>query len=213
MSRGATGPGGARSAGSPTVPRFPRPPGSEQPGGRLPQGHVRLAHRRDDRRHPDHGHGAQRAPGGREGWRHRIREHVPGVRGSLRRRAGAGARHARRALVPRPRSCRTRTRRTPTSSSGASAPRSAPAGVEDANGRKSLVLGATDHVEDGARGRAPYLADLLDRSTLPSGCTGTSGPRRPRHLGQPGCARPAPNRPMSARDMHRTSIAGDEAVQ
>jgi len=85
------------------------------------------------------------------------------------------------------------------------------------NGRKSLVLGATtDHVEgmNEEEGRA-YLADLLDRSTVPE--------RVYRHEWAVGDLVIWDNRgvlhratrydPSSARDMHRTTIAGNEAVQ
>lgn len=85
------------------------------------------------------------------------------------------------------------------------------------NGRRSLVLGATtDHVEgmDEAEGKA-YLADLLDRSTVPE--------RVYRHEWAVGDLVIWDNRgvlhratrydPSSARDMHRTTIAGSEAVQ
>ncbi|HLM19344.1 MAG TPA: TauD/TfdA family dioxygenase, partial [Acidimicrobiia bacterium] len=85
------------------------------------------------------------------------------------------------------------------------------------NGRRSLVLGATgDHVEGMGEdeGRA-YLADLLDRSTVPE--------RVYRHEWAVGDLVIWDNRgvlhratrydPTSARDMHRTTIAGNEAVQ
>ena len=85
------------------------------------------------------------------------------------------------------------------------------------HGRKSLVLGATtDHVEGMSEeeGRA-YLADLLDRSTVPE--------RVYRHEWAVGDLVIWDNRgvlhratrydPSSARDMHRTTIAGSEAVQ
>jgi alpha-ketoglutarate-dependent taurine dioxygenase len=85
------------------------------------------------------------------------------------------------------------------------------------NGRNSLVLGATtDHVEgmDEDAGRA-YLADLLERSTVPE--------RVYRHEWAVGDLVIWDNRgvlhratrydPTSARDMHRTTIAGNEAVQ
>jgi alpha-ketoglutarate-dependent taurine dioxygenase len=85
------------------------------------------------------------------------------------------------------------------------------------NGRRSLVLGATtDHVEgmDEAEGRA-YLADLLERSTVPD--------RVYRHEWAVGDFVIWDNRGVlhratrydasSPRDMHRTTIAGNEAVQ
>ena len=85
------------------------------------------------------------------------------------------------------------------------------------NGRKSLVLGATvDHVEGMSEddGTA-YLADLLDRSTVPE--------RVYRHEWAVGDLVIWDNRgvlhratrydPSSARDMHRSTIAGSEAVQ
>jgi len=85
------------------------------------------------------------------------------------------------------------------------------------DGRKSLVLGATtDHVEGmgEAEGKA-YLADLLERSTLPD--------RVYRHEWAVGDLVIWDNRgvlhratrydPTSARDMHRTTIAGNEAVR
>jgi alpha-ketoglutarate-dependent taurine dioxygenase len=85
------------------------------------------------------------------------------------------------------------------------------------NGRKSLVLGATtDHVEgmDEEEGKA-YLAELLERSTVPE--------RVYRHEWAVGDLVIWDNRgvlhratrydPTSARDMHRTTIAGNEAVQ
>jgi alpha-ketoglutarate-dependent taurine dioxygenase len=85
------------------------------------------------------------------------------------------------------------------------------------NGRRSLVLGATtDHVEgmDEAAGRA-YLDDLLERSTVPE--------RVYRHEWAVGDLVIWDNRGVlhratrydatSARDMHRTTIAGNEAVQ
>jgi alpha-ketoglutarate-dependent taurine dioxygenase len=85
------------------------------------------------------------------------------------------------------------------------------------NGRRSLVLGATtDHVEGMGEdeGRA-YLADLLDRSTVPE--------RVYRHEWAVGDLVIWDNRGVlhratrydsaSARDMHRTTIAGNEAVQ
>jgi alpha-ketoglutarate-dependent taurine dioxygenase len=85
------------------------------------------------------------------------------------------------------------------------------------NGRRSLVLGATtDHVEGmgEAEGRA-YLADLLERSTEPE--------RVYRHQWAVGDLVIWDNRGVlhratrydasSARDMHRTTIAGTEAVR
>jgi alpha-ketoglutarate-dependent taurine dioxygenase len=85
------------------------------------------------------------------------------------------------------------------------------------NGRRSLVLGATtDHVEgmDEAEGRA-YLDELLERSTVPE--------RVYRHEWAVGDLVIWDNRGVlhratrydanSARDMHRTTIAGNEAVQ
>jgi alpha-ketoglutarate-dependent taurine dioxygenase len=85
------------------------------------------------------------------------------------------------------------------------------------NGRRSLVLGATtDHVEgmDADEGRA-YLDDLLERSTVPE--------RVYRHEWAVGDLVIWDNRgvlhratrydPTSARDMHRTTIAGNEAVR
>jgi len=85
------------------------------------------------------------------------------------------------------------------------------------NGRRSLVLGATtDHVEGmgEAEGRA-YLDDLLERSTLPE--------RVYRHEWAVGDLVIWDNRGVlhratrydasSKRDMHRTTIAGNEAVQ
>jgi alpha-ketoglutarate-dependent taurine dioxygenase len=85
------------------------------------------------------------------------------------------------------------------------------------NGRNSLVLGATtDHVEGMGEdeGRA-YLDDLLDRSTVAE--------RVYRHEWAVGDLVIWDNRgvlhratrydPSSARDMHRTTIAGNEAVQ
>jgi alpha-ketoglutarate-dependent taurine dioxygenase len=85
------------------------------------------------------------------------------------------------------------------------------------NGRKSLVLGATtDHVVgmSEAEGRA-YLDDLLERSTKPE--------RVYRHEWAVGDLVIWDNRGVlhratrydanSARDMHRTTIAGNEAVQ
>jgi alpha-ketoglutarate-dependent taurine dioxygenase len=85
------------------------------------------------------------------------------------------------------------------------------------NGRRSLVLGATtDHVEGMSEeeGRA-YLDDLLARSTVPE--------RVYRHEWAVGdlviwdnrgvLHRATPYDASSARDMHRTTIAGTEAVQ
>jgi alpha-ketoglutarate-dependent taurine dioxygenase len=85
------------------------------------------------------------------------------------------------------------------------------------HGRRSLVLGATtDHVEGmgAAEGRA-YLADLLERSTVPE--------RVYRHEWAVGDLVIWDNRGVlhratrydasSPRDMHRTTIAGNEAVQ
>ena len=85
------------------------------------------------------------------------------------------------------------------------------------HGRRSLVLGATtDHVEGmgEVEGRA-YLADLLERSTQPE--------RVYRHEWAVGDLVIWDNRgvlhratrydPTSARDMHRTTIKGNEAVR
>ena len=85
------------------------------------------------------------------------------------------------------------------------------------SGRRSLVLGATtDHIEGMAEdeGRA-LLQDLLDRSTAPE--------RVYRHEWQLGdlviwdnrgvLHRACPYDPTSARDMHRTTFAGDEPIQ
>jgi len=96
-------------------------------------------------------------------------------------------------------------------------PKNHPLVWRHSNGRKSLVLGATtDHVEGMSEeeGRA-YLADLLDRSTVPD--------RVYRHEWAVGDLVIWDNRgvlhratrydPSSARDMHRTTIAGNEAVQ
>ena len=96
-------------------------------------------------------------------------------------------------------------------------PKTHPLVWKHSNGRKSLVLGATtDHVEgmEPEEGRA-YLADLLDRSTVPE--------RVYRHEWAIGDLVIWDNRgvlhratrydPTSARDMHRTTIAGNEAVQ
>ena len=84
------------------------------------------------------------------------------------------------------------------------------------NGRRSLVLGATtDHVVgmEPAEGRA-LLDDLLARSTAPG--------RVYRHEWAVGdlviwdnrgvLHRALPYEPDSARDMHRTTIKGDEPV-
>jgi alpha-ketoglutarate-dependent taurine dioxygenase len=96
-------------------------------------------------------------------------------------------------------------------------PKTHPLVWRHANGRRSLVLGATtDHVEGRgvAEGKA-YLADLLERSTVPE--------RVYRHEWSVGDLVIWDNRgvlhratrydPTSARDMHRTTIAGNEAVQ
>jgi alpha-ketoglutarate-dependent taurine dioxygenase len=96
-------------------------------------------------------------------------------------------------------------------------PKTHPLVWRHANGRRSLVLGATtDHVEGRgvAEGKA-YLADLLERSTVPE--------RVYRHEWAVGDLVIWDNRgvlhratrydPTSARDMHRTTIAGNEAVQ
>ncbi|MEZ5143437.1 MAG: TauD/TfdA family dioxygenase [Acidimicrobiales bacterium] len=85
------------------------------------------------------------------------------------------------------------------------------------SGRRSLVLGATaSHVvgSDPAEGRA-FLADLLARATVPE--------RVYRHEWQVGdlviwdnrgvLHRACPYEPTSARDMHRTTLFGDEPVQ
>jgi alpha-ketoglutarate-dependent taurine dioxygenase len=85
------------------------------------------------------------------------------------------------------------------------------------DGRHSLVLGATaDHIEgmDVEEGRA-LLQDLLDRSTAPD--------RVYRHEWRVGdmviwdnrgvLHRACPYDPSSARDMHRTTLAGDEPIQ
>jgi alpha-ketoglutarate-dependent taurine dioxygenase len=96
-------------------------------------------------------------------------------------------------------------------------PKTHPLVWRHANGRKSLVLGATtDHVEGMSEeeGKA-YLAELLERSTVPE--------RVYRHEWAVGDLVIWDNRgvlhratrydPTSARDMHRTTIAGNEAVQ
>lgn len=85
------------------------------------------------------------------------------------------------------------------------------------DGRRSLVLGATtDHVEgmDHDAGRA-LLDELLERATAPD--------RIYRHEWQLGDVviwdnrgvlhRACPYDPTSARDMHRTTFAGDEPIQ
>ncbi len=85
------------------------------------------------------------------------------------------------------------------------------------SGRKSLVLGATtDHVEgmDRDAGRA-LLDELLERATAPD--------RVYRHEWELGDVviwdnrgvlhRACPYDPASARDMHRTTFAGDEPIQ
>ena len=85
------------------------------------------------------------------------------------------------------------------------------------SGRRSLVLGATtDHVVgmDREEGRA-LLDDLLARSTAPE--------RVYRHEWEVGdmviwdnrgvLHRACPYDPTSARDMHRTTLAGDEPIQ
>ena len=96
-------------------------------------------------------------------------------------------------------------------------PKTHPLVWQHANGRKSLVLGATtDHVEgmEPDEGRA-YLDELLERSTVPE--------RVYRHEWAVGDLVIWDNRgvlhratrydPTSARDMHRSTIAGNEAVQ
>ena len=96
-------------------------------------------------------------------------------------------------------------------------PKTHPLVWKHSNGRKSLVLGATtDHVEgmSETEGRA-YLEDLLERSTMPE--------RVYRHEWAVGDLVIWDNRgvlhratrydPTSARDMHRCTIAGNEAVQ
>jgi alpha-ketoglutarate-dependent taurine dioxygenase len=85
------------------------------------------------------------------------------------------------------------------------------------SGRRSLVMGATaDHVAgmDRDQGRA-LLADLLARSTTPE--------RVYRHVWSVGdmviwdnrgvLHRACPYDPTSPRDMHRTTLAGDEPIQ
>ena len=176
------------------LPGDPRP--GEEPGRRLPQGHVRLAHRRHDRRHPDHGHRAERArrsrPSGGDTEFASTYAAYEDLTDDEQEQAldtrVVHSFHAAQQLVdPDPSEAELEC-------GGKRPAEDAPAGVAARVGRESLVLGATDRPRrgDGPRTRVVrYLADLLDRSTVArAGVPARVGGRRPRDLGQPRRAAP-----------------------
>ena len=191
----------------------------EEPGGRLPQGHVRLAHRRHDRRHPDHGHGAERARGRGQGRRHRVRQHLRRVRAlsdeEQERALDTRVVHSFLAAQQLSHPTATRGRHRVLEQAAAE---DAPAGLAARERPQVARARRDDRPRRGhgrGRGHARYLADLLDRSTAPE--------RVYRHEWAVGDLVIWDNRgvlhratrydPSSARDMHRTTIAGNEAVQ
>ena len=130
------------------LPGHPRP--GQEPVGAVPQGHLRLAHRRLHRRHPDHGHDAQRPRRGRVRRRDRVRQHAtPPTRTSpttrrQRLESRPGRAHDRGLAAPaQPRPLRRGGR-----DAGARRPaKEHPLVWTHRSGRRSLVLGATtDHV-------------------------------------------------------------------
>ena len=192
---------------------------AKNPVGRLPAGHVRLAHRRLHRRHPDHGHDAERPRGRRR----------PGARPSspARTRPTTTSATTRRSASSRCGSC-TPSRPSQRLVNADPSPEElamwrsrpaegAPAGV-DATDRAaarwcsgpppSHVVGHGPRRGPGPARRPARAVDRA-RARLPP----RVGGRRHGDLGQPGRAAPgaAATTPTSPRDMHRCTLAGDEA--
>ena len=124
------------------------------------------------RRHPDHGHRPQRPRGRGVGWRDRVRQHLRRLRAPVRRRARRALEAIR--VVHTIEAVPAAVQPDPPDRGGravALAPvQDAPAGVAAPVGPQ--VAGARRHHRP-RRGHGPrgvaraYLADLLDRSTVP----------------------------------------------
>ena len=204
-----------RSSASPSIP-------AKNPAAAYLRGtfdwHIDGVHRR----HPDHGHGAERPRRRRVRRRDRVRQHVRRLRRrspTTRRRTLETVRvvHTIEASQrlhnpdPSPRGGRR---------CGASGrPRSTRWCGRHRSGRRSLVLGATtDHVvgmdRRGGACAARRPPRPLDRARPglppPSGTVGDMVIWDNRGVLHRACPYDRPTRP---RDMHRTTIAGNEAIQ
>ena len=200
------------------LPGHARP--DEEPGGRLPARHVRLAHRRLHRRHPDHGHDAERARGRRVGRRDRVRQHLRGLRRPDRRREGPL--RARVRVVHTIEASQRLVNDDPSPEELAMwrsrPPKEHPLVWTHQSGRRSLVLGATA-VPRRRHGRATRAGRCWTTCSARS----TTPERVYRHEWSVGDMVIWDNRgvlhracrydPTSPRDMHRTTLRGDEAIQ
>ena len=144
---------------------------AKNPAADVPARHLRLAPRRRHRRHPDHGHAAQRPRRRCVRRRDRVRQHVRRLRRPHRRGAGAVPRPSR--VVHSFEAAQRLTNPDPSPEELAMwrkrPAKTHPLVWQHQSGRRSLVLGATtSHVEgmDVDEGRA-LLDDLLARSTDP----------------------------------------------
>ena len=192
----------------------------EEPVGRLPEGHVRLAHRRHDRGHPDHGHAAERPRRGDQRRRDRVRQHLRRLRRPHRRGEGALSLDVRvvhtieasqRPVYPNP------------SPEQLAMWRIAP--VEGAPARLAAPLGSTvarprRHDRPRRRHGAPTRAGPSSTTCStgpprPSGCTATRGRSGDLVIwdNRGVLHRACPYDETSPRDMHRTTLFGDEPVQ
>ncbi len=183
------------------LPGHPRP--GEEPRRPVPQGHLRLAHRRLHRRHPDHGHDAQRPRRGRDAAARpsspaptRPTTTSPTTRRHASSRCGSSTPSRRRSALhnpdPSPEEVEMLAPRA--------RPRSHPlvwthrSGPQVARARRHHRPASRAWTDD--EGRA-LLDDLLDRSTAPERVLPPRvGGGRPRDLGQPRRAPPGlPVRP------------------
>ena len=208
--------GQRRAAGD--LPGHARP--GQEPGRGLPARHVRLAHRRLHRRHPDHGHAAERprggrAPAARPSSPARTR---PTRTSSIEEKERVETLRVVHTIEAVAAAGRTTTRR-PRSWPVAVAPgQGAPAGVAAPLG--SALAGAGGHRLPRRRHGPRRRAGPADRSARParprpSACTGTSGRSGDLVIwdNRGVLHRACRYDPTSPRDMHRTTLAGDEAIQ
>ena len=185
----------------------------------VPAGDGLLAHRRRAGRRPHQGHDAQRARDLRHGGRDGVRQHVRRLRRPHRRPRRSSTRTSACSIPSRPRSAWSTPTPRPSSwrAGGRSPTRSTrSSGGTGPAGAPWCIGASASHVVgmDLAEGKA-LLDELLERSTAPE--------RVYRHEWAVGdlviwdntgvMHRVHPYDPASGREMHRTTMSGDEPIR
>ena len=193
---------------------------AKNPPAAVPQGHVRLAHRRLHRRHPDHGHDAQRPRRGRVRRRDRVRQHAtpPTTTSTTTRRRALESLRVVHTIEASQRLHNPDPVRRGGRAVAQAARQGAPAGV-DAPVRPQVARARRHRRPRRRHGRRRGQGAARRTSSTgpppPTACTATSG-----QLGdvviwdnRGVLHRACPYDPTSPRDMHRTTFAGDEPIQ